>query len=184
MHVIHLRNKNRAINAVIIYPNMLGPLLRMFSTFTFHVCYLQTLWNIVVNTFVGLCFSLPVTPRAWRNAWPRGRTLLQPWWRPVWSVAWMCPSRGAWKSVPAKAPPAPFLRWAHCPPPLHRLRARLATDRAASHWKCHICIRFSLRSVVDNVPLCDAALPFVASISATACCWRCWPARCSCRSAA
>lgn len=37
MHVIPFRNKNRAINAVITHPNMFGPLLRLLSTFTFHV---------------------------------------------------------------------------------------------------------------------------------------------------
>lgn len=62
--------------------------------------------------------SSPATPRAWQNASPSSWTRLQAWWRRVWSAAWMCPSKEAWRSAPAKAPPAPFLRWVHHLTPL------------------------------------------------------------------
>lgn len=56
----------------------------------------QHFLNVMLNVpvCVPLCRSLPVTPRAWRNALLSSWTPPQPWWRPVWSAAWMCPLKG------------------------------------------------------------------------------------------
>lgn len=105
-----------------------------------------------------LCPSSPVTPRAWRNASQRGGTPPPPWWRPVWSAAWMCPSKGVSRSVQAKAPPVPSPRWGKVTPYFHDASGPAVPPLPpGDHGVCSLCQYFSY-SVLLTLLACSVFL--------------------------